>query len=420
MNPSPSTLPENGKVVVLGGGPGGTACALALHRLATEMGRQVQIILVEGKQFIGERQYNQCVGVLSPPLPELLEERLGIPFPHHLCQIELEGYMFHGPKEQILLQSDEESSYALRRVQFDEYMLNSVIQRGIPVLQARAVDLEFHGDCVVVYTENTSIETCVVVGAFGLDEGSASFFSRTTPYRPPEALDSIVTNFVPTSGEDINTGTHIHAFLPPDPLIEFGAITPKRSHLTINIAGVSVDTRLMHAFLNRSEVGSVLRNFEPILTTDCLKLQLFKGRFPRSLARNYYGDRYVMVGDSAGLVRAFKGKGTTSAVLTGIRAAETILRHGISKQAFHQNYRVANQDIIKDLPYGHLMRLVAICISRIGLLDSVIRAARSSPTLRAALYDAVSAHSYYKSVLRGALHPQSIWPVLRAMLRFSP
>ena len=62
-------------------------------------------------------------------------------------------------------------------------------------------------------------------------------------------------------------------------------------------------------------------------------LVYFKGRFPRSLAHNYYGDRYVMIGDAAGLVRAFKGKGVTTAVMTGIRAAETILNHGISHQA---------------------------------------------------------------------------------------
>ena len=34
-------------------------------------------------------------------------------------------------------------------------------------------------------------------------------------------------------------GNRIHAFLPTSPRIEFGAITPKGNHLTINIAGDS-------------------------------------------------------------------------------------------------------------------------------------------------------------------------------------
>ena len=89
MDASLSALPDNGRVVIIGGGPGGTACALALHRLSAEMGRQVHITLLEGKEFTNERHYNQCVGVLSPPLPSLLEEGLGIPFPYQLCQIEI-------------------------------------------------------------------------------------------------------------------------------------------------------------------------------------------------------------------------------------------------------------------------------------------------------------------------------------------
>ncbi|MCK4725321.1 MAG: FAD-dependent oxidoreductase, partial [Anaerolineales bacterium] len=121
-------LPDKGRVVIIGGGPGGTACALALDRLAAEMGRQVHITLLEGKQFKGQRHYNQCVGVLSPPLPELLEERLDIPFPHHLCLLEIDGYVLHSSNDQILLQGDHDTSFALRRVQFDEYMLDAVIQ----------------------------------------------------------------------------------------------------------------------------------------------------------------------------------------------------------------------------------------------------------------------------------------------------
>jgi flavin-dependent dehydrogenase len=142
----------------------------------------------------------------------------------------------------------------------------------------------------------------------------------------------------------------------------------------------------------------------------------FKGRFPRSLARGYYGDRYVMIGDAAGLVRAFKGKGVTTATMTGIRAAETILDHGYSKQAFHDYYRTANQDIIQDLPYGHAMRLLTIIMSRIGLINPVLRAAQHTPDLQSALFDAVSAHALYSEVFAKSMRPKTILAVLGEML----
>lgn len=416
----PSTLgqlPEAGRVIIIGGGPAATACALALHRLAAQMGRQVQIVIVEGKQFAGERHYNQCVGVLSPPLAEILEGQLGVPFPYHLSRGEIPGYVLHTAGETALLEETMAPALALRRVQFDAYMLETAVQRGITLVPARAVDMEFHPDGVTVYTENTPLDGDVVVGAFGLDAGSAAMFARVVAYRPPQALSSVVTKYHPGPEGMATFGPYIHAFLPAHPHIEFGAITPKGNHLTINIAGRAVDKRLMQSFLDDPEVRACLPNLEGAGAHDPNDLRLFKGHFPCSLARGYYGDRYVMVGDAAGLVRAFKGKGVTSAMLTGIRAAQTILEAGISAQAFARHYRPANRDILRDLPYGRAMRLFTIVLARYGLLGPVLRAARRDTDVRAALFNAVSAHAPYRQVMGQVLHPRPLLAILRALHR---
>lgn len=410
---------EELRVVIIGGGPGGTACALALQRKAIESGREINIKLIEGKQFLEMKHYNQCVGVLSPPLPDLLENDLGIPFPMQLCLVEIQGYVLHSSGEQIILKGAGEDSYAVRRVLFDQYMLEQVRQSGIEVITARAVDLEFHSDRVIVYTENLPLEADVVVGAFGLDEGSGAMFARHTEYRPPHAMHSLVTKFDPNSHEETNLSGYIHAFLLSNPRIEFGAVTPKCTHCTINIAGDTVDTPLMDRFLSHPQVQTVLPELNGGNVQENHELIYFKGRFPRSLAHRYYGDRYVMIGDAAGLVRAFKGKGVTTAVMTAIRAADTILDHGFTKQAFHDYYRPANYDIINDLPYGHTMRFLTIFMSRFGLLNPVLRAAQDCPNLQTALFDAVSAHALYREVLSKSLHPRTILAVLRAMLPFS-
>ena len=407
---------QSGHVVIIGGGPGGTACALALQRMVAELGREIRITVVEGKQFVGEMHYNQCVGVLSPPLPELLWNHLGVKFPYELYRNAISQYVIHTALEQITLTDKTQHSIALRRVQYDAFMLETVKNRGITVIPARAMDLEFHDEHVVVYTDNSPFEADVIVGAFGMDDGSSAMFNRLTPYRPPHALSSIVTKYHP-SPEDMKTfGTSIHAFLPANPKIEFGGVTPKGNHLTINIAGSDVDADLMIAFLNQSEVRAVLPNFNGDIEFDPLELQFYKGRFPRSLARGYYGDRFVLVGDAAGLVRAFKGKGVTSAVLTGIRAAETILKYGISEQAFYNHYCSLNKDITQDLPYGQVMRHFTIFLAHYRLLDPVLRAAKHNPQLQSALFDAVSAHAPYRQVIQQSLHPGIILAVLKAMI----
>jgi flavin-dependent dehydrogenase len=384
--------------------------------MALARGPRIAVTIIEGKDFNEERQHNQCLGILSPPLPALLEQELGLPFPWHLSRGEIQEYVLHSEHEQLTLCGEHFPSVALRRVQLDAYMLQAAREHGVEVLPARAVDLEFHSHGVVVYTDSAPLEGDVVVGAFGLDDGSAAMFERHTRYRRPALIETLVTKYHP--GEEAMTrfGPRIHAFLPAHPRIEFAAITPKGNHLSIVLAGRRIDANLMRSFLAHPGMLAELPDLERAGQWDPNDLRFFKGRFPRGLARAYFGDRYVMVGDAAGLVRAFKGKGVTTAIQTGIRAAEAMLQAGISQRAFQAHYRQANREIIRDLPYGKLMRLLAIGLAQSGLLNQILRAARQEPRLQTALFDAVSGRTTYREVLGNSLTPGSIVAFFRAAL----
>lgn len=409
-------LQDGARVIILGGGPAGVACGLRLRRRAEALGRRLTVTIIEGKDFTSESHYNQCIGVLSPPLPALLEEDLGIDFPYHLTRGEIREYVIHASRHQLRLPDEASPSIALRRVQFDSYMMEQARQRCVAIVPAQAMDLELHAQAVLVYTDSQPVEGDVVVGAFGLDEGTATLFARHTSYRQPEALSSVVTKYHPGDHAMAAFGPRIHAFLPAEAPIEFAAVTPKGNHLAINIAGRDVDAVRMRAFLKEGTVRAVLPNLDQAGQSDPHDLRFYKGRFPISQAKGYYGDRYVMVGDSAGLVRAFKGKGVTSAVQTGIRAADAMFDVGISRQAFEAGYHKANLDILRDLPYGHAMRLAVIVMARTGMMDAVIRAADQEPRLRRALLGAVSGHESYRQVWSDGLAPRSLAAVVRRLI----
>lgn len=297
------------------------------------------------------------------------------------------------------------------RVRFDDYLLWQARARGAKVVRARVTDLEIFWDRVMVYAESESRSVDVVVAAFGLDDGSGQILQRATawhrpePYRPPPCLHSIVTRIYPEEGYLATFGNAIHAFLPAVKAIEFGAVTPKKDHLTINVAGEAVTAREMDLFLQLASVRSVLPpGFDPTVTP----LQYFKGHFPTGIARGICHDRCVTVGDAAGLLRSFKGKGVTYACLTGLWAAHTILRVGISQEAFRTDYLRHCQEILDDIPYGRLMRLLAIQGAAYGLLDMVIELARCDPGLQRALFDSVSANRLYKEIVRQAATPQRL------------
>jgi flavin-dependent dehydrogenase len=102
-----------------------------------------------------------------------------------------------------------------------------------------------------------------------------------------------------------------------------------------------------------------------------------------------------MIGDAAGLNRPFKGKGINSAVITGIRAAESIVDHGISEEAF-QMYLKSCSELTDDIPYGKILRFLTIKSSKYGLLDSIFERAKKEDVLRRAFFNIVSGQETYK------------------------
>jgi flavin-dependent dehydrogenase len=386
----------SGQIVgIIGGGPAGVGCALALKKIAADRGITLHIVLYEGKDFDTQPHYNQCVGVLSPPIVQILQEELGIPFPYHLVQRIITGYVLHSDDQELALPGDEEPSVAVRRVTFDSYMLNMAKKRGVEIVKSRVTDLEFDEDSVMIYSETDNRRVDVVVGAFGLDAGTAGIFEKMTPYRQPRYLDSIVTKIHP--GEEIvaRFENNIHAFLPRLREIEFGAVTPKKNHLTINVAGAEVTAQSLKRFLEMPAVRRVLPATERWNPGD---LSYFKGRFPIAVARGFYGDRYVIIGDAAGLLRPFKGKGVNTAILTGMRVARTMFDEGIHRKAFG-TFTAKCKDITNDLPYGKFVRFAALRISNWGLLNPILAVARQNDRLRRALFNSVSAHQTYRAIM---------------------
>src|SRR5512139_1112812 len=110
-NTGSGPLREGARVAIIGGGPGGSGTALALAHLARQMGRTIHITIFEGKVFAGEQHFNQCVGVLSPPIENILTSALCIPFPRHLVQREINGYVLHSDRRALILESDDPPGY---------------------------------------------------------------------------------------------------------------------------------------------------------------------------------------------------------------------------------------------------------------------------------------------------------------------
>jgi len=382
-------------IVVIGGGPAGTSFAIKLSRLVRHQPQPPRIFLYEGKPLEKKSHYNQCLGVLSPPLPEIMEKELGLPFPWALVQKCLLGYYLHTERTTLRLDGRHEPSYACRRVEFDSYLFEKAREEGVSIIRARVIDLDFLSDGVMVYSESNNLKADLVVGAFGLDEGMIKVMERLTSYRAPDCLSSIVTKIHPGDRAMASFGQYLHAFLLSSlRQIEFGAITPKGNHLSINIAGKEVQATAMDQFLRMPAVKKVLPE-----TCDQLlaSLSYYKGRFPTGPARHFLLPRIIMIGDAAGLNRPFKGKGINSAILTGVRAAEALASYGLTEKMLDE-YRSKCADLIADIPYGRRLRWLTLIFTRLGLIDKILIEAEKEPALKRALFQIVSGQKPYRTI----------------------
>ncbi len=387
-------------VCIVGGGPGGAACALALKKEARKLGKTVNVVIMEHKKFVESRHYNQCIGVLSPPLESILKDDLDLDLPAELKKKEIQGYCIHSDRVNLDLKGEEHgNTYAVDRKLFDAFMLDSAVQAGAVVLHNRATGIEINHEDVMVYSEGENCRAAVVVGAFGLDDGTCRMFESGTPYKQPDFLNTVITQLDP--GEEFlgQMDSTIHAFLLSHKGFEFGAVTPKQNHLSINIAGRNVSSKVMLEFLRSEPV----QRFLPPHKRKEKPLNYFKGKFPISPARNLFGDRCVTIGDAAGLIRPFKGKGINSACITGTYAAKSIVNHGVSQEAFKNNFYWNCREMTGDVLYGRGVRIFTNLCTRYEFMDHLLAIATLDPVFMEAVFDSVSGHKPYKEILLNSI-----------------
>jgi len=261
----------------------------------------------------------------------------------------------------------------------------------------------------------------MIVAACGLDDGLLSVLEQISPVarpyrRPRESMHSILVR-LPCDERYIEKrlGGLIHAFLLRElPRIEFGAITPKGAHVLVNIMGRRVTSIDMEDFLLHRKVRTLLPRFE------LNRLDFYEGHAPVSHARNVAWDRFVAVGDATGWLRPFKGMGITTAVQTGIAAADVMLERGIDARALSA-YARRMEIITEDHRHGRLLRRLSRVGLEIGVVEGLIDLAKTNRDLYALLYDIISGRRSYRLITHELLRFALLWRVgslaLRRVLR---
>lgn len=361
-------LEDNASIVVIGGGPAGSFFAMHILRMARELGRAIEVVIVEKKDFAKMEPHgcNKCAGVIAESLVEKLIEANLYP-PAQIVQREITGYGLYTNQGSISIAqaarirpiftvfrgNGPRYSSQMGRVSFDGFLLEQAQKEGAKLIRRRALGLkeDSQGHYRVYLDDERELHAHLVVIACGvktvfLKEIEAMNIGYVAPQVATMAQAEIELNQEYISK---TLDRRIAIFLLNLPGVEFGALIPKRKHLTVTLMGERVDNSHILQVLNHPRVRQLL----PEGWTMPEKFCHCRPKINIRAARKPYGHRLVVIGD-AGATRLYKD-GIGSAFVTARSAARAALLHGIGEGDFAAHYNPICRKIAVDNLVGKVL-----------------------------------------------------------------
>ncbi|OFV80825.1 MAG: hypothetical protein A2W26_06870 [Acidobacteria bacterium RBG_16_64_8] len=454
------TLPDGATVVVVGGGPAGSFFAIRALRKARELGRTLDLTILERKTevcfyrpvaFCSWEGCNYCAGGISPRLADVLKEN-GISLPEEVVEGRATEITVHGDWKSIELpvpvgreilsvfRGSRPKQRPGRYTNFDSFLLHRAAEEGGRVLTAEVRDVRRSpsGRPMVSYrlvTEETSREIEADFAVFaagvnrtpGMDLGSDSLFgalAKVMPgLRPPRVRRAAICEM--QAQEDLlrtmEGEVHFAQFGSKELSIEMSSLIPKGQWITVVLLGKSVDRADPSQYLHIVESFMTLPHIRRLLPRRA-QLRAVCACHPNmavGAARHPIGDRIALVGDMA-VSRLYKD-GLFSAYVTGSALADCILTEGVDRASLKKRYWPVVRGFHRDNRFGRAVFLLSRVVfsrpalSRI-LYQALLTERKTKPEQKRRLADVLwriaSGDDSYFHILKAMFRPASGWSIL--------
>ena len=428
------------RIGIIGAGPAGTICALTLLRGASQCGQQHEILLFDGKSFerVGPQGCNMCAGVIADHLLAHLTA-LGAAVPPPLIQRAIRGFYLETPGGGAHIPKDPDAGIctvfrsagprgepAQAGQGFDNLLLRTATAAGATHIPAMVIGLRMPESAKqpfrVQVASGAKIEVDVVVGAFGMNSTLGARFEQLGfGYRRPQTYQ-VCQAELPLDEEYIEASFRgeVKIFSLGLPGIRFGALTPKRRHVTVTIIGPHLSRADLEQFVQHPAVRRQLPTGWALPAHYCH----CHPQLPVTTARHAVTDRLMVIGD-AHVSRYLKG-GIASSFFTGSLAAEMILRGALSRGELWEGYvRPCHQRYCYDNLYGRLIFRWYDVVARtpwlaLAALRTIEREQSLPPQHRChtqVLWHIFAGDAPYAHIARDALRPCIIASVMRELAR---
>ena len=453
-------LPDEAKVVVVGGGPAGSFFALRALRKARELGRTLDLTILERKTevcfyqplaFCSWEGCNYCAGGISPRLSDVLKEN-GIILPDEVVEGRATEITVHGDWKSVELpvpagremlsvfRGSRPKQRPGRYSNFDSFLLHQAAEEGARVLTAEVRDIRRspNGRPVVGYrllTEETDreIEADFVACAAGVNrtpgmdlESDPLFGALATVMpglRPPRVRKAAICEM--QAQEDLlrtmEGEVHFAQYGSKELSIEMSSLIPKGKWITVVLLGKSIDDAQPSRYLQIVEGFVALPHIRRVLPRGA-QLRAVCACHPNmavGAARHPFSDRMALIGDMA-VSRLYKD-GLYSAYVTGSALAECMLTEGVDRASLKQRYWPTVRGFHRDNRFGRTVFLFSRIVfsrpvlSRI-LYQALLTERKTKPEekrrLAGVLWRIASGDDSYSRILKAMFRPASAWSIL--------
>ena len=288
------------KIIVVGGGPAGSACARSLKRAG------LSTLILDKKPFPRPKT---CAGWVTPKVFKALELNPKS-YPHTLNRLERIHFHLFGMELRV-----RTCQYAVRRYEFDQWM---ILRAQVPVHTHKVKHVRIHKGYYII---DDRYQCRVLVGAGGTHcPVYKNFFDKTAP-RPVKAMISAVEKEYQCDFSD----DRCHIWYFENRLPGYAWYLPKgNGWLNIGIGG---------KFLKLKKRNRTIMDHWHLFVKKLVRLSLIKQAPHDPKGHNYYlfhknharqRENLFIIGDAAGLSTLDMGEGIHAAIKSGIMAADAI------------------------------------------------------------------------------------------------
>jgi len=428
---------DGSQIAVIGGGPAGSFFSYFFLDLAERVGIEATVDIYEHKDFscYGPPGCNHCGGIVSESLVQILSAE-GINIPNNVLQRGIDSYILHMERGSTRIETlrKEKRIAAIYRGagprgtkettwgSFDGFLQELAVNKGAYLVTDRVTGINFDSGRPEVTTRNGFSKTYdLIVGAVGLLNSSLKLFEESGfGYCPPRTTKTFICEFF--LGHELVRryfGSSMHVFLLNIPRLDFAALIPKGSHVTMVLLGKKIDKELVESFLHAPEVKQC---FPPDLSlSDSYPCQCFPKINIKSAVKPF-ANRVVLIGDSA-TSKLYKN-GIGAAYITAKAAATTAILHGVSYEDFKKHYWPVCKSISRDNLIGKAIFTFTSLIQKFRFAKRIIirmvnkeqQKKNNNRQMSLILWDTFTGSAPYKSIFLRTLKPSFLFSLISESL----